>query len=81
MGWTPPTQNSDGSPLTDLAAYNIYYGTSQGRFPDRIHIDKPGITSYVADNLTPNTYYFVATTENSLGIESGYSNEVVKVVN
>lgn len=81
LGWTPPTQNSDGSPLTDLAGYNIYHGTSQGIYPDRIHIANPGITSYVVDNLTSNTYYFVATTENSLGIESGYSNAVVKVVN
>lgn len=81
LGWTPPTQNSDGSPLTDLAAYNIYFGTSRGIYPDRIHIDNPGITSYVVDNLTPNTYYFVATTENSMGVESAYSNEAVKVVN
>lgn len=22
--WTPPTKNSDGSPLTDLAGYNVY---------------------------------------------------------
>ena len=26
--WTAPTTNSDGSPLTDLASYRLYYGTS-----------------------------------------------------
>jgi hypothetical protein len=26
--WTAPTTNTDGSPLTDLASYNVYYGTS-----------------------------------------------------
>ena len=26
--WTAPTTNSDGSPLTDLASYRVYYGTS-----------------------------------------------------
>jgi Bacterial Ig domain/Purple acid Phosphatase, N-terminal domain/Abnormal spindle-like microcephaly-assoc'd, ASPM-SPD-2-Hydin len=26
--WTAPTTNTDGSPLTDLQAYRIYYGTS-----------------------------------------------------
>ena len=26
--WTAPTTNTDGSPLTDLAAYRVYYGTS-----------------------------------------------------
>ena len=26
--WTPPTTNTDGSPLTDLAGYNLYDTTS-----------------------------------------------------
>src|SRR5947207_9380251 len=26
--WTAPTTNTDGSPLTDLSAYRVYYGTS-----------------------------------------------------
>jgi hypothetical protein len=26
--WAAPTMNADGSPLTDLAAYRVYYGTS-----------------------------------------------------
>jgi Big-like domain-containing protein len=26
--WTAPTTNIDGSPLTDLASYRVYYGTS-----------------------------------------------------
>ena len=30
LSWTAPTENEDGSALTDLAAYKIYYGTSPG---------------------------------------------------
>ena len=26
--WTAPTTNIDGSPLTDLESYRVYYGTS-----------------------------------------------------
>src|SRR2546421_8775056 len=26
--WTAPTTNTDGSPLTDLASYSVYYGTA-----------------------------------------------------
>ena len=26
--WFAPTTNTDGSPLTDLASYSVYYGTS-----------------------------------------------------
>jgi len=33
LTWTPPTKNTDGSQLTDLAAYKIYYGLSQGDYP------------------------------------------------
>jgi len=30
LSWTAPTENSDGSPLTDLAGYKIHYGSSHG---------------------------------------------------
>jgi len=81
LSWTPPTVNTDGSPLTDLAAYKIYYGTSPGSYPNQIRIDNPGISTYVVDNLVPNTYYFVSTSINSMGIESNYSNVASKAVN
>jgi hypothetical protein len=27
LSWDPPTTNVDGTPLTDLAGYKVYYGT------------------------------------------------------
>jgi hypothetical protein len=81
LSWTAPTQNIDGSPLTDLAAYKIYYGNSQGLYPNQIDIDNPGITTYVVENLVPDTYYFVATSINSMGVESEFSNVANKTVN
>jgi hypothetical protein len=80
VSWTPPTQNEDGSPLTDLAGYKIYYGNESGNYQRSIQIDNPGITIYVVENLTPNTYYFVMTAINSSGIESRYSNELRRQV-
>lgn len=79
LSWTPPTQNTDESPLIDLAGYYIYYGLSAGNYPNRIAIDNPGIATFVVENLTPNTYYFVATSVNSSGVESEYSNVAIKV--
>ncbi len=76
LSWTPPTQNTDGSPLTDLAGYKIYYGNESGNYQTSIQIDNPGITIYVVENLTPNTYYFVITAFNRIGAESDFSNEV-----
>ena len=81
LSWQPPTQNSDGSPLTDLAGYNIYVGTSSNSYDMQIQIDNPGLSTYVVENLDPATYYFSATAFNSSGMESGFSEEVVRVVN
>jgi len=81
VSWIPPTQNTDGSPLTNLAAYKIYYGVSEGNYPNQIRINNPGITRYVVDNLTPDTYYFVSTSINSDGVESRYSNVASKAIN
>ena len=81
LSWTPPTQNMDGSYLTDLAGYNIYYGLTEGQYSQRINIDNPGIATYVVTNLSPNTYYFVATSYNTNGVESPYSQPVIRVVN
>src|SRR5262245_40558670 len=31
--WTAPTQNTDGSPLTDLVSYRVYYGPATAPCP------------------------------------------------
>ena len=80
LSWTPPTENSDGSVLTDLAGYKLYYGKSAGRHKKSIRIDNPTITSYLIDGLLPDTYYVAATSFNAAGIESAFSNEAVKTV-
>lgn len=81
LSWTPPTQNEDGSTLTDLAGYKIYWGTTPGSYTNSVRIDNAGISSYVVDNLVPGTYEFVATAFNASGVESVYSNPATKVVN
>jgi len=81
LSWTAPTQNEDGTALTDLAAYKFYYGTSQGSYSNQVRVDSPGITIYVLENLTPATYYVVATAINSSGVESRFSNETIKILN
>ena len=81
LSWIPPTENDDGTPLTDLAGYKIYYGTTPGSYPNQITINNPGIASYVVDNLTSNTWYFVSTSFNSTGVESPFSNVATRTVN
>ena len=64
----------------DLAGYVIYWGTKTGNYDSQVRIDNVGLTAYVVDSLPPATYYFAATAFNSAGVESGYSNEVVRKV-
>jgi len=79
LSWTPSTQNEDGSDV-DLAAYKFYYGTSPGSYSNEVRVDSPGIASYVLQNLTPATYYVVATAIGTNGAESVFSNEASKEV-
>lgn len=80
LSWMPPTQNTDGSALTNLAGYRIYYGVEEHDFPNVIVIDNPGIATYLVEGLTPDTYYFAATAVNTNGIESDFSNIATKIV-
>jgi hypothetical protein len=81
MSWTPPTENTDGSTLTDLAGYKIYYGTSPGSYNNTEIINNLGLTSFLIESLASADWYFVMTSFNSSGIESGYSTEVSKTIN
>ena len=78
--WNPPTTNTDGSALTDLAGYRIYWGTTQGSYPSSVVVISPGISSYVITNLVPGTYFFVMTSLTSSGEESDYSNAASKTI-
>jgi hypothetical protein len=74
LSWTPPLQNTDGSSLTNLAGYRVYFGTAPGDYPNSIGITSPGLSSYVVEQLTAGTWYFVLTAVNSAGQESAFSN-------
>lgn len=81
LSWTPPIENTDGSALTDLAGYTIYYGTASNSYTETVSISDPGLTSYQIDNLTSADWYFVITAVNGSGVESAYSDEVSKTIN
>lgn len=80
LSWSAPTQNEDGTPLTDLDGYRIYWGTTPGSYPSSVTIDNESVTTYVVDNLAPGTYEFVATSFNTSGVESGYSSPATRTV-
>jgi hypothetical protein len=80
LSWVAPTQNEDGSVLSDLAGYRVRYGEAPGAYTTVISITNPGLVSYYVDGLVPGAYYFVVTSLNSQGVESNYSIEAFKAV-
>jgi hypothetical protein len=73
LSWTAPTSNADGSALTDLAGYHIYYGTSATALSQVADIANSAATSYVVGNLAAGTYYFAVQAYNSSGTDSAMS--------
>jgi Putative Ig domain len=70
VSWLPPTENVNGSALTNLAGYHIYYGTSQTNLNQMINVTNPGLAAYVVSGLAAATWYFSLTSINSNGVES-----------
>ena len=81
LTWMPPTENTDGSPLQDLAGFKVYWGQSPSNLDNSTTINSVGITTYVIDQLTPATWYFATTALNSSGLESAFSNIASKTIN
>lgn len=73
LSWNPPTQNADGSALTNLAGYRIYYGRNRDNLTQVVVLNNPGLTRYVVENLDPAQWYFSMTSVNSEGLESSRS--------
>jgi len=78
LSWSAPTTNTDGTPLTDLAGYNVYYGPSSGNYTNSYNAGMS--TSYTINNLPAGTYYFVVTAYNAAGYASTFSNEASKTI-
>ncbi len=76
----PPTENADGSSLTNLAGYRIYYGTNPNNLNNTIVLNNPGLTRYVVENLTPAIWHFVMTSVNAEGVESARSGSASKTI-
>jgi hypothetical protein len=70
LDWMPPTENSDGSVLTNLAGYTVYYGTSPSNLTQTVKVTNPGLTAYTVTDLSSGIWYFAVTAYSSTGVES-----------
>ena len=80
VSWSVPLLNTDGTSLTGVTGYRIYYGPSPANLPDSILVPGAGATSHVISGLTPGTHYFAVATLDSVGVASDLSNAASKTV-
>src|SRR5262245_58221875 len=60
LSWSAPTTNVDGSPLTDLAGYKVYYGLASRTYGTPTDVGNR--TTYPLTGLTAGLRYFIAVT-------------------
>jgi hypothetical protein len=78
--WDAPTTNTDGSALTDLAGFKVYYGTSSTALTSSSTVDDMTRRSASISSLAPGTWYFAVRAYNTAQQESANSNVASKVV-
>lgn len=78
--WTPPTTNTDGSALTNLASYRIRYGTNRSSLDRTVLVDDPTRRTHTINSLGTGTWYFSVRAVNTSNIESTDSNIASKSV-
>lgn len=76
LNWSVPTLNTDGSKLTDLAGYRVFYGTASRQYSNSVRVYGAASTSAVLDGLASGTWYFAIRSINQAGVASDYSGEV-----
>ena len=80
LSWGSPGQNTDGTALTDLVGYRIYYGSTASDLSQVAQVTDPLATSFTVTDLVSGTWYFALTAVNSEGVESERSAVASKVV-
>jgi hypothetical protein len=70
LDWLPPTSNTDGTALTNLAGYTVYYGTSPDNLSKSAKVSNAGLSAYTVTGLASGTWYFAVTSYSADGVES-----------
>jgi hypothetical protein len=81
VAWTPPTERTDGSALTDLAGYKVYYGKKSSSLTHVFNVKSAGLTSHLVENLDAGTWYFAVSAYDTKGLESARSATQSKTIN
>ncbi|MGB5716385.1 MAG: fibronectin type III domain-containing protein [Gammaproteobacteria bacterium] len=82
LSWSAPSTRTDGEPLSlsEIDGYRIYYGKQKGEYVKGADIKDGAAQSVTVTGVPVGEYYVVMTTYDANGIESDYSQSVIKTV-
>jgi len=80
LNWTAVTTNTNGSTLTNLAGYKVFYGTATNALNTTVTLANPSLTTYVVTNLSSGTWYFAVAAYTSGGQQGTLSNVGSKTI-
>lgn len=74
LSWTPPTQNTNGTALTNLAGYRVVYGRSSSNLDQIVQITNTSVSTHTVTGLASGRWYFAVKAYNTSSLESDVSN-------
>ena len=80
LTWTAPTQNEDGTALTNLGGYKVRYGQTPGTLAQIRDIANPATTSVTIEGLSSGMWYFTLASYTNAGVESAPTGAVSKTI-
>lgn len=75
LAWDAPVNNTDGTPIVNLAGYRLYYGTASQTYSNSITIGLSP-TATISNLQEGVTYYFAVVARSEAGAESSFSEEL-----
>ena len=73
LSWTAPTSNVNGTPITPLKGYTIYYGNSAGSMTQSLVVSGAATTGAEITGLGSGTWYFAVSADAADGAQSAKS--------
>jgi len=80
LSWVPPTENVDGTPITNLSGFRIRYGQAATNLDRQLDIPAPTVTGATIESLSSGVWYFAVSAYTAANVESDLSNLAQKTI-
>lgn len=80
LTWTLPTTNTNGTVLTDLAGFHVFFGKAAGTLDQEAIVGGATATTVDIPELLPGTWFFAVASTNAKGLDGPLSTVVSKTI-